>query len=390
MGATAGAGLPPNVNCNGSTYDMTNDTELFNSMLHTHGASILITVVLPCIVAVGILSNGAFLFVLYRVRWMRTITNFYLANLSVADFAFLIAAGGEHLWGYMNSPVPGNDMHLGITGCISVTLILYISYFGSVLLVTLVTLHRFFAICCPNRQELIGSRSRTIKLVSGTWAISIFIAVLLVPSMSMFVTHCLIWPEHLQNNSYYPKLMGSCHPVSPWVATVATLAQTIPFFVAVFGNSIMYAKIISSLTSRVEARKARKYASPTQVERARDRVARMLIANGIIFFVCLAPFQAMGFTNVITNHLLPHSPRLLTEAQYETFLWFARMLGYSNSAINPIVYNATNPRYRQAFCEAFPCLPTKKENESPPQSQMTRNFRSTNNTQHYTTCVSKL
>ncbi|XP_072013997.1 thyrotropin-releasing hormone receptor-like [Amphiura filiformis] len=390
MGA-AGAGMPPNLNCEDQwTYDMTNNTELFNSMIHTNGTRILITIVLPCILAVGVLSNGAFLFVLYRVRWMRTITNFYLANLSVADFAFLIAAGGEHLWGYMYSPVPMDDMHLGMFGCIAMTLMLYISYFGSVLLVTLVTLHRFFAICCPNRQELIGSRSRTIKLVTGTWAISILIAVLLVPSMSLFVTHCLVWPEDLQDNSHYPNVMGSCYPVTSWVATVATLAQTIPFFVAVIGNSIMYAKIIQSLTSRVEARKQRKYASPTSVERARDKVARMLIANGIIFFVCLAPFQAMGFTSVITNHLVQDAPRLLTEGQYDTFVWFARMLGYTNSAINPIVYNATNPRYRQAFCEAFPCIPNKKENESPPQSQMTRNFRSTNNTQHYTTCVSKL
>ena len=380
MESTADEGLE----CDGHyEINMTN----YRHMRYTPGTTILITVVLPCILAVGVLSNGAFLFVLFRVRWMRTITNFYLANLSVADITFLIVAGAEHFWGYANSPIPSDDMHLGMTGCILMTLIIYISYFGSLLLVTLVSLHRFFAICCPNKQELIGSRSRTTKLVTGTWAISITIAVLLIPSVSNFVTHCLTWPEDVDDTSL-PAIMGSCHPVTPWVADVSTLAQTIPFFVAILGNSIMYTKIIRSLTSRVEARKQRKYASPTTVERARDRVARMLIANGVIFFVCLAPFQAMGFAEVITTQL--KTPVLLTPAQYDTFLWFARMLGYSNSAINPIIYNATNPRYRQAFCEAFPCLPAKKESESPPQSQMTRNFRSTNNTQHYTTCVSKL
>ena len=383
-----GPSMPTDEQCD-YYIDFTNETSLVvQGMLYTPVTTGLVTVILPLILIIGVVSNGAFLIVLFRVRWMRTITNFYLANLSVADMMFVMVTGAEHIWGYASSPIPGDDMHLGKAGCILATFIIYACYFGSVLLVTLVSLHRFFAICIPTRQDLIGSRQRTIKLVTGTWAISFSIAIMLIPSVSRYMTHCLIWPEGEEYQSL-PTVMAACQPVAPWVADVATLAQTVPFFFAVIGNSFMYGRIIKSLTTRVEKRKEQtksKNAAPTTVERARDKVARMLIANGVIFFVCLGPFQAMGFADVITRKFNTH--RILTESQYHAFLWVSKILGYSNSAMNPIIYNATNPRYRQAFCEAFPCLPNKKDRDSPPQSQMTRQYRS--ETQQYTTCVSKL
>ena len=51
---------------------------------------ILITVLFPIIFTFGIIGNVAFLTVVALVKEMRTLTNFYLANLAVADLLYTI------------------------------------------------------------------------------------------------------------------------------------------------------------------------------------------------------------------------------------------------------------------------------------------------------------
>ena len=58
---------------------------------HEYGSTerILVTIVMPCILTFGLAGNVGFLFVLWRVTWMRTTLNFYLTHLAIADILFL-------------------------------------------------------------------------------------------------------------------------------------------------------------------------------------------------------------------------------------------------------------------------------------------------------------
>ena len=61
----------------------------------------MISVIFPIIILVGIFSNSGFLFSIARVRDMRTITNFYLANLAGADLLFAISTAVKVIYPYM-------------------------------------------------------------------------------------------------------------------------------------------------------------------------------------------------------------------------------------------------------------------------------------------------
>ncbi|XP_030852858.1 thyrotropin-releasing hormone receptor-like [Strongylocentrotus purpuratus] len=91
----------------------------------------------------------------------------------------------------------------------------------------------------------------------------------------------------------------------------------------------------------------------------RDRVSRMLIANGTMFFLCLAPFELTSLWAMVTNDTFLETGRPWTQ--------FCRVMMYLNSAVNPIIYNITNPRYRQAFMRAFS---KKQDDDTSPRPRL--------------------
>ena len=78
--------------------------EWIETFLYSKTDKVMITIIFPIIVTVGLLANTAFLFTLVRVREMRTITNFYLANLALADFLFIIITAVNYFYKYTWSP----------------------------------------------------------------------------------------------------------------------------------------------------------------------------------------------------------------------------------------------------------------------------------------------
>ena len=81
--------------CNGNnTIILNRDTEA--EYLYNTKNTLFVTVGMPLAAAFGIINNLAFLFVLYRVKRMRTTTNFYLGNLAVSDAGFMIKSCTRH------------------------------------------------------------------------------------------------------------------------------------------------------------------------------------------------------------------------------------------------------------------------------------------------------
>ena len=89
----------------------------------------------------------------------------------------------------------------------------------------------------------------------------------------------------------------------------------------------------------------------------RNQVARMVVLNGLVFFLCQVPFQ-------ISNIYIYSNSTILTKSEEVSLLWAARLLGGINASINPLIYTAANSKYRRAFRQTFRlrCSYTKKGN----------------------------
>ena len=147
--------------------------EWIETFLYSKTDKVMITIVFPFIVTLGLLANTAFLFTLVRVREMRTLTNFYLANLAFADLFFVIVTAVNHFYKYTWSP----DFQRGVpwtsaVGCGAISAAIYMPFIASICLVTLVSFERFLAICFPLKHRMMNNKSRTVKMVSGYVAYS--------------------------------------------------------------------------------------------------------------------------------------------------------------------------------------------------------------------------
>ena len=86
-------------------------------------------------------------------------------------------------------------------------------------------------------------------------------------------------------------------------------------------------------------------------------MTRMVMINSLVFILCLLPFQIYNI-NVYSGVL--H----LTKGDLHTLDWTARLLESTNASANPIIYTATNSRYREAFLQIF-CRRVNKTITSP-------------------------
>ena len=321
----------------------------------------MVTVIMPILFLVGLAGNMAFLFVMVRVSWMHTVTNYYLANLAVADISFLVAAIGEKMWGYWATPLAVDTASfMGRSGCIAFNLLKQITFFASLFLVTLVSLERFYAICKPVQHWMLSDKGRTVKLVGVCWLLALVFACCLAPANSEIIVKCITWPD-TERFKGLSKVTAICSPSYEWMLSVSLGMQTIPFACAMVGNILLYIIIIMNLNKRVAMKEKKQTTSrqgsapnapvpQTQSHQIRNTVARMLIVNGTLFFICLAPFQFTSFAHLISIEL---GIRPLQREHMDILLTVCRTLTYLNSVVNPFVYTVTNKRYRHAFYVAF-------------------------------------
>lgn len=80
-------------------------------------------------------------------------------------------------------------------------------------------------------------------------------------------------------------------------------------------------------------------------KRARRQVVMMLGTVVLSFFICLLPFRILTLWIVI----LPDTIQGLGMEGYYTFLYFSRIMQYTNSAVNPILYNLMSSKFRHGF-----------------------------------------
>ena len=325
-------------------------------LLYTPADKMLLSKIFPVIFAIGLVTNFAFLFTIYRVREMRTTTNFYLANLAIADLTLIISKGVVLVYKFIWS----SDLDRGVPfksapACAATNGSVYVGYYASICLVTMVSIERFLAICHPLKHRMTNSKWHAIKMVTGAWLIGISLAALISPTFGKLTIYCIVWPEKYQ---HLPKVLGICSHVKDVFINLSSLVEFIPFTVAISVNSILYFMIILRLSQR-NITKGEK--ESYQAVKVRNSVARMLILNGIIFFLCLAPFQFHQMYYFVVRLTGKNN---LDHQNLQILAWVGRCLDLVNSAVNPIIYSATNARYRKAFLTAFGCTSSLNERGS--------------------------
>ena len=344
----------PDVCTSRNTVPLPNDA-VAETFLQNDLNLLIARVVLPIVILIAFLSNFAFIYMVWRVTRMHTITNYYLINVATADLIFACVVspmyayctGTSILYGNVPFSVPGACFFMFGSG--------YVAYFASVIGVTVVSFERFIAVCYPFQTHRMQSKFRAKLIMFGIWTLSLVFGLLTAPRYGKTVKLCLIWPSNDKYNDF-PNILQTCVAMGTGksLAIFSEIMEAASFFIALILNVFFYGKIILALSSRsIIGDDSVQQAQTVQV---RNQVARALVINGIVFFITQTPYRINNIDGLSKNI---SGIGFLDEKQSDSLKVFSRGLLYINAAINSFIYAFSSTFYRDGFLEAFGCSTPK-------------------------------
>ena len=328
-----------------STIYITNEKDAAE-WLYSSADVIFASIVVPCMMTLGFLSNSAFIYTVYRIPELRTITNAYLVNMAIADLIYIELHGVlVFVLSYSMSPIKG-DVHFGQIRCFIRSMISVTCYHTSFILVTCVAVERFLAICHPLYQQKVNGKSRTVKIIITSWLlVGIITSILNVPQVCYWKTSCIVWPRG-EKYMTLPKKISTCTAFPRYPIVISQIADVVLYWVTLVINFIVYTRIITAMRRRASVDLGTRQSQNKNVH----QVARLLITNGVVFFLCFTPWQFANLDRIATNLTGSHLFFSIDDGYVRIISYF---MSYRNSLINPFVYKACSSTYRNAYVKAF-------------------------------------
>ncbi|XP_071950879.1 thyrotropin-releasing hormone receptor-like [Antedon mediterranea] len=319
------------------------------SYLYTNFETVNILIILPLLLFLAILTNLVFIIVVARAPRMRTTTNIYLVSLALADLLYTIIGITEKLHAYIRSPIYFDSAYSLDLWCAVMPLLKNAGLFASMFLVTVFSYERYEAVCHPLTKHSLSSKRRALKHITIACVLALILAATTVPAFANRVVACLkklAEDEH----SDIPDTIILCTPVKQRFELYNDFVQTLPFFLVMIFSNAAYVLIIIEI--RGSARDAKlKRADSSRVIQESINITRMLIVNGVVFFILMAPFHILSLSGVISSIIT--GEYLLSEEAFRWIIQVVRVLAYCNAVVDPVIYSAVNPSYRKAMYQVI-------------------------------------
>ncbi|KAG6458842.1 hypothetical protein O3G_MSEX011086 [Manduca sexta] len=325
--------------------------------------------------AVAIGGNAIVIWIVAAHRRMRTVTNYFLVNLSFAD---LMMASLNCLFNFIY--MLHSDWVFGVRYCKLSNFIANVTVAASVFTLTGISFDRYQAIVRPMRPRM--SKTCSLVMIAAIWVSGMLLAIpcLLYSttkeyrSKGTLKTACLLsWPDGLPDVSYmdfmsrFPfeiPLILTLPPVRKPVLTreerarnsgVAhfkiSLRYQVLFFVVTYAVPMLGMTFFYSAMGRV-LWGSRSIGEMTQRQvdsiRSKRKVVKMFILVIVIFGICWLPYH----TYFIYTHFNPSILYMkYVQHVYLGFYWLAM----ANAMVNPIIYYWMNAKFRTYFRTAILC-----------------------------------
>ena len=283
---------------------------------------------------VGSVGNGMVIFVICSERKMRTTVNLLLLNLACSDILFLVVCVP-----FVAYHFAADNWAFGDVPCKLSQFLLSVTVYVTMYTLVLVAVVRYLTIVFPRSS----TKWRTRSKVSG--AIGVIWAVMLMGNLPTLIIYRVKQYPFAGFSEYY-----YCG-----VEDVATgRILFLPFFVLTYVVpliviSTLYILVLRFLrqndaSSTARAKAARPTSAASMVTTPDERtqhVTHILVVVVVVFAVCWLPLHA---------HLLFSYFREQPKSRaYEVSRGLFHCLAYSNSCMNPIIYNYVSRDFRKSF-----------------------------------------
>ncbi len=239
----------------------------------------------------------------------------------------------------------------------------------SICLITLVSTERFLAICHPIKYRVLKGTKGVLTITGILFCGSICLASQSIPFSTHFQEYCFWWPPIAPFTMYptHVKLVElryfPLHVTTDYFLIVH-INVLVAFVILFIVNCYMYTETIKTLIAR---KRNRGLQISAQFERNIRLASVMVIANGLVFFVCLSFFALL----VLSQIFVKVERRLFDVYQSIVIENITLTILLINASVNPFIYFVTNQYVRHSFQKIIRnvvCKPidSKRLNVAPP------------------------
>ncbi|XP_022313602.1 QRFP-like peptide receptor isoform X2 [Crassostrea virginica] len=288
------------------------------------------------LILTALIGNTLIILVVLKNKRMQTTTNYFLVNLAVSDLVVSLSCSWVHLVDNLTE-----GWILGNFFCPFNTFAQVASLVSSILSLTLVACDRFFGIVYAMKAHIIERKAKPV--IIAIWVISCVVA---IPMLIYRRVHERHWKNHVERWCDDVEWSidldnGEAHYHKPTRVAYWTCVSVILFFIPIIAMVGAYCGIIKTLWS-TKIPGERVYKENLVQNKMKRKVIVMLIVILAVFALCWSPLQ---ITILYSEYRGDHTKQL--NDWYYHLLFAARLLAFSNSAFNPLIYAGFNENFRK-------------------------------------------
>ncbi|XP_042869475.1 tachykinin-like peptides receptor 86C [Penaeus japonicus] len=293
---------------------------------------LLWTLVFGGMMTMAVGGNVLVMWIVCAHRRMRTVTNYFLMNLSVADL-FMSVLNCMFNFIYMLH----SDWPFGAIYCTISNFMANVTIAASVFTLIAISFDRYIAIVKPLEPRMSKTSARVFILV--IWASSMLLALpCILYSTTVSITYkdnevrrgCILrWPDGQTSTSQQEHIYNIVFFITTYLLPM--LAMLACYFL--IGRELWGSRSIGELTDR----------QVTSI-RSKRRVVKMFIVIVLAFALCWLPQQAFFLYTF-------HNAQILDTAYIQHIYLACYWLAMSNATVNPLIYYWMNARFRSYFRE---------------------------------------
>ncbi|XP_002730936.1 allatostatin-A receptor-like [Saccoglossus kowalevskii] len=290
---------------------------------------IIIPVIFGLVCILGLVGNSLVIIVVLKERKMKTTTNLFILNLSLADFFFLLICVPVTAVSYASPSWPFRQFI-----CKIVNYLLFVNMYASVYTLLMMSFDRYLAVVYPIRSMKFRNVRNASTVVITMWCV---ILLALSPVAVKFQTYSFV-DEYGRSITYCGASFTPFEFNLFWLQLFFT-SYLVPLIII----SITYFFMLKRLWTGVAPQGSHTKESVKQ----KKRVTKMVVFVVIIFCVTWMPIQIMSV--LLTLELIPYSETTTI------CLWIGNILSYINSCVNPIIYAFLSDNFRKSFKKVCIC-----------------------------------
>ncbi|KAF7646536.1 hypothetical protein LDENG_00185660 [Lucifuga dentata] len=285
------------------------------------------------IIVLGVLGNSLVIYIIYRFKTLRTVTNFFIANLAVADLLVNTLCLPFTLVYTLLSD--WNDWKFGSVFCFLIPFAQGLAVHVSTVTLNVIALDRHR--CIVHHLETRMRKDVCFGVIALTWVLS---AVLASP-LAIFREYGSFTLEGHTIQVCTEKWPGKNTDGTVYSISMLILQYFLPLSIISFA----YARIWSKLRGHVSPAAT---GGGSKRHRRRRKTTKMLVTMVVVFAISWLPFHAFQLATDIDSSVLDMRDfRLL----YTVF----HVVAMCSTFANPLLYGWMNRNYRAAFLAVFKC-----------------------------------